>query len=331
MSSASTRVTQLDGWRGISILLVLSAHLLPLGPSALQLNFAAGLAGMSLFFALSGFLITKFLLSRPEPKSFIIRRLFRILPLAWLVLLVLTPVLAPRDLQHVLLRFLFIQNYFSDAGTPATSHFWSLCVELHFYALATLLVAFGKVRALQVLPLIGLTVTAYRVTTGTYSAIATHLRLDEILSGATLALLMVEPRWVRAKAALAYVPFPVIGALWLLSCHPSGLALNYLRPYLAAALVGVSMMKNSGVVQSMLASRALRYFAEVSYAVYVIHGPLRTGWFSEGSSIERYLIKRPITLLLTFGLAHLSTFYYENRMIDLGKRLTKPRDKLSKG
>lgn len=330
MSSSATRVTQLDGWRGISILLVLSAHLLPLGPAALQLNFAAGLAGMSLFFALSGFLITKFLLVRPEPKSFIIRRVMRILPLAWLVLLVLTPFLEPRDPYHILLRFLFVQNYISEAGTPATSHFWSLCMELHFYAGITLLVTFGKARALKLLPLFSLLITGYRVATGTYAAIATHARLDEILSGATLALIMVEPSWARAKAALARIPLPIFFVFWLLSCHPSGLALNYLRPYFAAGLVGASLMKSSGALHSLLASKVLRYLAEVSYAVYVIHGPLRTGWFSEGSSMERYLIKRPVTIALTFGLAHLSTFYYEHRMIQWARRLTTPRERLPK-
>ena len=55
----------LDGWRGISILLVLASHLLPLGPKGWQLNATAGPMGMALFFTLSGFLITRFLLDAP--------------------------------------------------------------------------------------------------------------------------------------------------------------------------------------------------------------------------------------------------------------------------
>lgn len=43
---------------------------------------------MVLFFMLSGFLITSFLLRRPNVPEFLIRRLFRILPLAWLYLAV---------------------------------------------------------------------------------------------------------------------------------------------------------------------------------------------------------------------------------------------------
>src|SRR2546428_3584830 len=80
------RFRVLDGWRGISILLVLATHLLPVGPKMWNLNVAAGILGMALFFTLSGFLVTHFLLSRYGVMDFLIRRFFRILPLAWLYL-----------------------------------------------------------------------------------------------------------------------------------------------------------------------------------------------------------------------------------------------------
>ena len=63
----------------------------------------------------------------------------------------------------------------------------------------------------------------------------------------------------------------------------------------------------------------------VSYALYVVHGPLRVGWFADGGTVVRYLLKRPITFALAFGLAHLSTFYWEARWIKLGYRLTTPQ------
>src|ERR1700692_4978158 len=73
----------LDGLRAISILLVLACHLLPLGPKVLRLNETAGAMGMSLFFALSGFLITTGLIKNPDIHEFMVRRLARILPLAY--------------------------------------------------------------------------------------------------------------------------------------------------------------------------------------------------------------------------------------------------------
>ena len=73
----------LDGLRAISILLVLACHLLPLGPKTLRLNETAGAMGMSLFFALSGFLIASGLIKNPSVHEFLARRLARILPLAY--------------------------------------------------------------------------------------------------------------------------------------------------------------------------------------------------------------------------------------------------------
>src|SRR5882724_6243349 len=78
------KIPALDGLRAISILLVLAAHMLPLGPKNLHLTVTAGSMGMSLFFVLSGFLITSTLLTNADAGEFMIRRLARILPLAYL-------------------------------------------------------------------------------------------------------------------------------------------------------------------------------------------------------------------------------------------------------
>ena len=77
MNAATVRgahLAALDGWRGLSILLVLAAHLLPLGPKPWKLNYSAGILGMALFFTLSGFLITRALLREQNVAAFLIRR-----------------------------------------------------------------------------------------------------------------------------------------------------------------------------------------------------------------------------------------------------------------
>lgn len=63
MSESPASEACLDGRRGI--LLVLAAHLLPLGPKSLSVNATAGPMDMALFFTLSGFLITWLLLHHP--------------------------------------------------------------------------------------------------------------------------------------------------------------------------------------------------------------------------------------------------------------------------
>lgn len=69
----------------------------------------------------------------------------------------------------------------------------------------------------------------------------------------------------------------------------------------------------------------MRYIAAVSYALYVIH-PLTThGWFNQGSIVDRYLIKRPISFMMTFAGAHFSTFYWEKLWMRAGRNWIQAR------
>lgn len=56
-------------------------------PEELAIQRDGGPDGLALFFTLSGFLITRFLLTHDSIRDFIIRRFFRIVPLAWLALI----------------------------------------------------------------------------------------------------------------------------------------------------------------------------------------------------------------------------------------------------
>ena len=69
----------------------------------------------------------------------------------------------------------------------------------------------------------------------------------------------------------------------------------------------------------MLSSRALRYVAEISFGLYVVHGCLMASWLDHGDRLVKYM-KRPLFLGLTWLLAHVSSRYYEARFIALGKR-----------
>ena len=65
-----------------------------------------------------------------------------------------------------------------------------------------------------------------------------------------------------------------------------------------------------------------RYIAEISYALYIFHGALNAGWLGSGSKVVKYA-KRPLLLAVTFALAHISTFRFEQPCIALAKRLTR--------
>jgi peptidoglycan/LPS O-acetylase OafA/YrhL len=169
--ATSVRIPQLDGLRGIAILLVIALHYLndsehgAFGTLLYRFGcaFRLGWAGVDLFFVLSGFLIGGILLDARESlnyfHTFYSRRFFRILPIYYLwvtlfafaTLLVGTKVGSFIPSNQAALRllpiyYLFFQNYISlPIGTLAwywLAVAWSLGVEEQFYLVAPPLVRF---------------------------------------------------------------------------------------------------------------------------------------------------------------------------------------------
>jgi peptidoglycan/LPS O-acetylase OafA/YrhL len=178
--TTAARIPQLDGLRGIAILLVISLHYLndtanaPFGSVLYRFCslFRLGWIGVDLFFVLSGFLIGAILLDAREARNyfrtFYARRLFRILPIyyLWITLFVLATLLLgnsvggviPNDsstLKAVPIYYLFLQNYFGIAhgslGWFWLAVTWSLGIEEQFYLVAPPLVRFFSTRKLKVM------------------------------------------------------------------------------------------------------------------------------------------------------------------------------------
>jgi peptidoglycan/LPS O-acetylase OafA/YrhL len=311
--SSGEKLPALDGLRAISILLVLGAHLLPLGPKSLQLNETAGAMGMSLFFALSGFLIVMTLRRNADAFEFVVRRLARILPLAYLYLL-LVSILMHFDPGWVLATGAFLVNYYFGYLTIDNGHFWSLCVEVHFYvAMALIVLAAGK-RGIWIVWPACIVVTGLRMIDGAYINIQTHLRVDEILAGACVAT-VYRPVWMGTLQRSWLVVVLAVMA-WIASAWPQSGAFQYLRPYATVLLLTAVLCNGDKLLTELLTSRPMRYIASISYALYVLHPLTAFGWWNDGSVFERYLFKRPLTFVITFVSAHISTFHWERRWIE---------------
>jgi peptidoglycan/LPS O-acetylase OafA/YrhL len=312
----------LDGLRAISILLVLACHLLPLGPKALRFNETAGAMGMSLFFALSGFLITSGLIRNPRIDDFLVRRLARIVPLAYAYTAVVFLIFSFNP-KALFWTDLFVVNYLTQyLGTGWTDHFWSLCVEMHFYSAIAVAVLLGGRKAIWIVWPACLMVTLLRVNAGAYIAIETHLRVDEILSGACVATFYLN-RNGTSKGSLTVLI--LAASLWAISVWPLLGALQYFRPYTTGFLLIAALCYDAANPTTLLASRPMRYIAKISYALYVIHPATAHGWMNEGSTLTRYLLKRPISFALTFILAHVSTLYWESRWQSAARRWLETR------
>jgi peptidoglycan/LPS O-acetylase OafA/YrhL len=272
----------------------------------LQLNGMAASMGMALFFTLSGFLITRFLLSEPHVLDFLIRRLCRILPIAWLGLVVALT-LTGASTTEWWRNLTFTANLPPMQLTPVASHYWSLCVEIQFYIGAAAIYFLLGRRGLYVLPFLALAVTVHRIMAGTPVDIVTWRRVDEILAGATLALVLHGAAAQKLEWLAARVSPWLLLALLCVASHPAFEMMNYARPYLAALLVGATVVRQDFPGKSVLLSSPMAYIAAVSYALYIIHQLLQHTWLGMGESkVEVYAKRLPLFVVL-FGLAHLST------------------------
>lgn len=294
--------------------MVLAAHLLPLGPKGLGLNEAAGLMGMALFFALSGFLIVQFLANGTAVSAFVIRRLARILPLAWLAMIVLFLAFGGPLTRNLF----FVANIPTIQLLNGGAHLWSLCVEMQFYLLAAALGLFPTRKVLLIVPVLCLSVTSLRVLNDVPISIVTWYRVDEILAGGTVALIHVGWLGSKPRAFLKNTPLSLAAAALFLCSFVE--PLMFFRPYAGAIVLGAAIYNLKPWEERLLVNRPMAYIAEVSYALYVIHGALTVTWLASGETIEKYL-KRPLLFAVTFGLAHASTFYMEKPISRLARSL----------
>ena len=315
---SDNRIDILDGWRALSILAVLAGHLLPLGPGAWGLNGAVAASGMAIFFTLSGFLITRLLLDDPRVPQFLVRRLFRIVPLAWLAIAVLA-VANQATLPVVVANLGFFANLPPAQLMHGGEHLWSLCVEVQFYAFAAIIVFCAGRRALYLLPVLALIVTGLRVYATEAMSIVTWHRVEEILAGTIVALLYHHGVLKRIAEVLPRSTTIILLPILILCSHPVGGVLMFARPYVAAAAVGVSIYAAPALMRQIFHSQPAKYIATTSYALYVIHGMLSVTWLGSGDTFVKYA-KRPLLFILTFALAHVSTFIFEAKMITIGKR-----------
>ncbi len=142
--STSSRLPSLDGWRAVSILMVIGFHTGFIAPVSarhwLTWLFDGGL-GVRFFFVISGFLITWLLILEMKRtghiglKHFYLRRGLRILPVycAFLMALFGFQLLSSFNEHGAtwLALLTFTRNYVD--GTQTSGHFWSLSVEEQFY------------------------------------------------------------------------------------------------------------------------------------------------------------------------------------------------------
>jgi peptidoglycan/LPS O-acetylase OafA/YrhL len=229
----AARTPQLDGLRAFAIVLVIIAHAYrTVDPAQDLARQAVGEVGVSVFFVLSGFLITTLLVrerarsGRIDLRAFYGRRLRRIFPAYYAYLAVLAALtvagfikIAP---QELLLDALYLRDYYAHSFSWL-EHTWSLAVETQFYLFwPALLLWFGKSRAriaaiacIALEPLVRIGSYAAFPSARDLLSIAFHTRVDMLMFGCALALLMENgaPAWLRSATQKVppWLSFVVLG------------------------------------------------------------------------------------------------------------------------
>jgi peptidoglycan/LPS O-acetylase OafA/YrhL len=238
---ASQHIASLDGIRACAVMLVFVAHAGLKGK-------VPGEFGVTVFFFLSGYLITTLLRVEHDQsgtisfRAFYLRRVLRIFPPFYLALAAATVLWLVGGLPNgprfeaggLLAQGFFLTNYFIvlhgwwDGHAPGTWIFWSLAVEEHFYLafplVYLLLLRFVRGRGRQALILAGLCalVLAWRLVLvlamgagkdRTY--VATDTRIDSILFGCILGI-VANPVLDRVRVGdgvlrFVLVPLALVG------------------------------------------------------------------------------------------------------------------------
>jgi peptidoglycan/LPS O-acetylase OafA/YrhL len=297
--AGSGAIPSLDGVRAIAVSLVFLAH------SGAERYVPGGL-GVTIFFVLSGYLITTLLRVENDRsgtislRSFYLRRLIRLMPpllavVAGVGLLVSLSIVAGDFAPGGLVATLFyFGNYYVIAhdfnGLPAgLGVVWSLAVEEHFYIffplLALLLLRIDRVRiSVWALATLCAAILAWRFwlaghgVSADYLAMATDTRVDAILVGCLMAMarnphlesLPAAP--VRAHWAIALLCcFALVASLLYRDDFFRSTARYTVQSLAIAPLIYLAVARHDHWAFRWLSARPLVYLGSVSYTIYLVH------------------------------------------------------------
>ena len=324
----SHRIPSLDGLRALSIAAVLMAHSANhftgsfVHTRVFQYAFAIlSYFGVTVFFVISGFLITTLLqreylkTSRIDIGGFYRRRAARILPASLFYIAVILILGHPTLLQSIY-ALTFTTTYFSGQAYLPLQHLWSLSVEEQFYLLWPLVFATGIKNArrycwaiLLISPVVRLVLyrSGYEEFFHCAPAIA-----DSIGAGCLLAFYQEKLRDFVRRYFVSTVSFLALGAATVLAAgelYRTHLVLLWGAVPCLIALIIAAAIERKGAV---LNSAPMIWVGLLSYSLYLWQQP-----FLVFDGPLNYLL---IRLLLTFVVAYISYRLVEQPMLRLRSR-----------
>ena len=258
--------------------------------------------GVTIFFFLSGYLITTLMVkewnekAQIDFKAFYMRRSVRILPpmlIAIAIAIALSTIGLGKDLNHsgLVWDILFLSNYATlfGYGSQIPIPLWSLAIEEHFYLLFPLLFFYiikqrkpsNVALICSIICVIVLLIRILHVhVSGPLEDIYywSHTRIDSILFGCILATWNNPATVDRARIGSGIGWALVGGALIIITLLVRDPAFRETWRY---TIQGVGLLlafnfalRTSGIVSRVLSNKYLKLVADLSYFLYLIHVPM---------------------------------------------------------
>lgn len=372
----SKHIPILDGIRAYAVLLVCLVHFFQVDENSLYeankyigiflFKFSQiGLRGVELFFLLSGFLITGILLeSKKSPNyftTFYARRFLRIFPLYYFVLaisFIVIPYLLPIDAagEVVIQKQAWLWTYTSnlshffgmeswDASTnlPSFGHFWSLCVEEHFYIFWPLLIYFSNEKYLPHIMWSIVAISAFSVLFVYFSGDMipilkwSTIRCAGVLSlGGLIAWYRKNPITFERIYGLSKKLIVPLGVLFfIVNFIPRKYEVHDVATFFTSvlffALLIVLSLEGSKITNSLFNHKSLYFIGKISYGIYIYHGLLRP-YYKEYiyGNMQNYmqngilssLLYTLICTILSISIAWLSWIVIESPVLKFKKNFT---------
>lgn len=293
----------LDGLRGVAILMVMFGHFFMtmhsnfyLLESLLRKISILGQLGVTLFFVLSGFLITRILLETKDQKyffkNFYIRRVLRIFPLYYsffIIYYLVRPLIFNQSFSNFseqLPYYLYLQNFAITFNWNAIGpmHFWSLAIEEHFYLFWPLIIfLFNKKHITQIIfaiIILSILLRYYFIENNIDVYYFTFTRMDSLAIGSLIAIIEkggFKINFDYKQYLLFFSGFSVLTfILWIYLGGDADKSLQIIKYTLFSitffSFLGLLIsLKDNNKMNVLLRNSFLTLTGKISYGLYVYH------------------------------------------------------------
>lgn len=343
----TSKLPNLDSVRAIAALLVVISHI-ELGKSISGLQsvnkfFILGPIGVTIFFVLSGFLITYLLLleynknSKVKIKNFYMRRILRIWPLYFLVLLI-GVLIYPRNISFsaITLSVFFLPNiaFLYNIIPAVIDQIWSIGVEEQFYLIHPNLFRIKNVKRIFNV-LMALLCVFYFLKLFSHiihcvfmTDLLYYTRFDCLFLGSIACIWIVnrlkgncffkpvfDPSFLF-KSNFQKIVYLILAFYLIISvCFINKMYNNQLLSFLVIVILANLALNKDSIIH--IKSRKLEYVGIISYGVYLLHKfTIEIGiWIITRVGINSVILQNLFLYLfaisLTIIIASLSYFYFE--------------------